>query len=260
MQRFLALVLVCATLPAYAWGPEGHSLVARIAEAQLTATARARVSEILGPGATVASISSWADQVRRERSTTGPWHYVDIPLDKTRMDIGRDCKNNDCVVAQILAERDILRDSSSTAVQRREALMYLIHFIGDMHQPLHSSTNNDKGGNDVHVLFYERPGNLHGTWDSGILNHMPKEQDLFPELLSQAQKHFKKYSKGSVADWAEESHKAARKVTYGKLPKVAPGTPEPLGPDYEKAADPIVRIQLEKAGDRLAKTLNGIFQ
>ena len=260
MQRFVAVFLVCATLPAYAWGPEGHSIVARIAEAQLTAAARARVAEILGSGVSMSSISSWPDQVRRERSNTSTWHYIDIPLDKAHMDMGRDCQNNNCVVAQIIADCQTLKDPASTAVQRREALMFLIHFVGDMHQPLHSSNNQDKGGNNVRVVFDDRPGNLHSTWDSGLLNRMPKEQDLYPVLLQEAEKHWKKYTKGSVADWSEQAHKAAQKVTYGKLPKAANGTAATLGPAYEKAADPIVRTQLEKAGDRLAKLLNDTLQ
>jgi hypothetical protein len=256
MRKLMAVALACATMPVYGWGPEGHSLVARIADAQLTPAARARVADILGSGTTMASISSWADQIRRERAKTASWHYIDIPIDKPRLDMARDCQQGDCVVAQILAERDVLRDPSATAVQRREALMFLIHFVGDMHQPLHSSDNKDKGGNNVHVVLFDRPGNLHGTWDSGLLNRMPKEAELYPVLLQEAQKRRKKYSKGSVADWAEESHKLAQKVVYGKLPPEPPGTAEPLGADYEKFADPVIREQLEKAGDRLAKLLN----
>ena len=256
MRKFLAGALVCGFLPVYAWGPEGHSLVARIATAELTPAAQAKVAEILGPGETLASISSWADQVRRQRANTAPWHYIDIPIDKPHMDMARDCAKDDCVVAQIALERVTLKDPAATPVQRKEALMFLVHFVGDMHQPLHSSDNQDKGGNDVHVVFFDRPGNLHGTWDSGLLSRMGKEDDLFPVLLKEAQKHQKKWSKGTVGDWAEESHKAAQKIVYGKLPREPKGTPEPLGADYEAAADPVIRTQIEKAGDRLARVLN----
>jgi hypothetical protein len=260
MRKVLAVALVCGTLPGYGWGPEGHSLVARIAEAELSASARARVAEILGPGQTMASVASWADQVRRQRDNTAPWHYIDIPIDKPHMDLARDCPKGDCVVAQISVERATLSDPAATPLQRKEALMFLIHFVGDMHQPLHCSDNKDKGGNDVRVVFFDRPGNLHGTWDSGLLGRMGKENDLFPLFLQDAQKHRKKWSKGTVADWAEESHKAAQKIVYGKLPKVAKGTPEPLGAAYEKAADPLIRTQIEKAGDRLARVLNETFK
>jgi hypothetical protein len=260
MRRFLAIALAFGSLPVYGWGPEGHSLVARIADAQLTAAARARVAEILGPGVTMASISSWADQVRRQRSNTGPWHYVDVPIDKPHLDMARDCAKDDCVVAQIAIERKLLVDPAATPVQRKEALMFLIHFVGDMHQPLHCSDNKDKGGNDVKVVFFDRPGNLHSTWDGGILGRMAKEDDLFPVLLKDAEKRQKKYAKGTVADWAEEAHKAAQKVVYSKLPPVAKGTPEPLGEAYEKTGEPLVKLQIEKAGDRLARILNDTFK
>lgn len=250
------MALLCGALPVYGWGPEGHSLVARIADAELTPAARARVAGILGAGVTMASIASWPDQVRRQRPNTGPWHYIDIPIDQPHMDLARDCPKGDCVVTQIAAQRAILVDPAATPVQRKEALMFLIHFVGDMHQPLHSSDNKDKGGNDVHVVFFDRPGNLHGTWDSALLGRMGKEDDLFPALLKEAEKHRKKWSKGTVAEWAEQSHKAAQKIVYGKLPPEPKGTPEPLGEAYEKTADPLIRMQIEKAGDRLARILN----
>jgi len=260
MHKLVGIVAICGSLPALAWGPEGHDLVARIADAQLTPTAHAQVAEILGPNVSMASISSWADQVRRQREASGPWHYVDIPIDKPRLDRARDCAKEGCVVTAIESDEAALRNPATPAVERREALMFLIHFIGDMHQPLHSSDHKDRGGNEVHVIFFDRPGNLHGTWDSGLLARMGKEDDLFPVLLKEAEQHYKKWSKGTPEQWANESHKAAVKITYGKLPKVAAGTPEPLGADYEVAADPVIREQIEKAGDRLARTLNDIFK
>ena len=178
MHKLWVIAALCGSSPALAWGPEGHSLVARIAEAQLTPAAKAKVAEILGANVSMASIASWADQVRRQRAETGPWHYVDIPIDKPHLDMARDCAKGACVVAQIEAEETALRDPATPAVERRESLMFLIHFIGDMHQPLHSSDNKDKGGNDVHVIFFDRPGNLHGTWDGGLLGRMGKEEDL----------------------------------------------------------------------------------
>lgn len=260
MRKFLTAALVCGIMPAHAWGPEGHSLVARIAMAQLSPKVQARVAALLLPGQTLASISSWADQVRRERANTGPWHYIDIPIDQPHMDLARDCPKGDCVVTQIANERAVLKDPSAKLEQRREALMFLVHFIGDMHQPLHCSDNKDKGGNDVRVVFFDRPGNLHSTWDSGLLGRMGKEDDLFPALLEEARKNRRKSSKGSVADWAEESHRAAQQVVYGKLPPEPSGTPEPLGAEYETSADPLIRVQIEKAGDRLAKVLNEVFK
>lgn len=260
MNKLWVIAVLCGGAPALAWGPEGHDLVARIAEAQLTPAARARVTEILGPNVSMASISGWADQVRRQRSETAPWHYVDIPIDKPRLDMARDCEKDACVVAQIELEEAALRNPATPALQRRESLMFLIHFIADMHQPLHSSDNKDKGGNGVHVTFNGRNGNLHSVWDSELLSRIGKEDDLYPVLLKEAEEHYKKYSKGSVAKWADESHKQAVKITYGKLPKADDKGLVALNEEYEKAGDPVVRRQLELAGDRLARTLNEIFK
>jgi hypothetical protein len=128
--------------------------------------------------------------------------------------------------------------------------------VGDMHQPLHDSDNKDKGGNDVHVVYKGRPTNLHSLWDGALLGSMGKEDDLFPMYLIEAEQHAKKWSKGSVENWSEQSHKEAIKVTYGKLPKADNGQPITITAEYEAQADPVIREQIEKAGDRLARVLN----
>jgi hypothetical protein len=259
MRKLIALVLLGGAVPVYCWGPEGHDLVARIAEAQLTPAARAKVAELLGPNVTMASIASWADSVRRQRSDTGPWHYIDIPIDKPHMDMARDCPKGDCVIAAIAAQRKVMMDPAADPVKRREALMFVIHFVGDMHQPLHCSDNKDKGGNDVRTVFNDRNSNLHSVWDGVLLGRMGTEDQLFPAMLKEAEAH-KRWGKGTVEKWAEESHKQSQKVVYGKLTKEPKGTPVPIGADYEKAADPVIRTQLEKAGDRLAHLLNDSFK
>jgi hypothetical protein len=260
MRKFVVVAVIAGCLPSFAWGPEGHSLVARIAHAQLTLAARARVDEILGPNTTMSSIASWADEVRRSRADTAPWHYIDIPIDQPHLDMARDCPKGDCVIGKIEDFRKALNDPAITPDQRREDLMFLIHFIGDMHQPLHCSDNKDKGGNDVKVEFFGKPTNLHSVWDSGLLGRMGSQDRLFGRLLTESVGHAKKWSKGTVEDWAEEAHKAAQKVVYGRLPKVAAGTPVPIGAPYEKKADPLIRAQIEKAGARLAAVLNAALQ
>src|SRR5580704_5168579 len=232
-KRALAAIL-CGTIPALGWGPEGHSLIARIAEAQLTPAVHAKVVEILGPNVTMASVASWPDEIRRSRPETGEWHYIDIPIDRPHLDMTRDCPKGDCVIRKIEDFEVVLHDPNSSALQRREALLFLIHFVGDMHQPLHDSDNKDKGGNDVRVTYNGRNMNLHSLWDSGLLGH-----------LEESERHAKKWAKGSVEDWAEQAHKSAVKVTYGKLPKTDDGAPVTITPEYEAKADPVIREQIE---------------
>jgi hypothetical protein len=256
MRTFTLISLAVTALPAFAWGPEGHALVARIAEAQLTPEVRARVLEILGPDKTMASVASWPDEVRRSRPESGPWHYVDIPLKAGHLDLARDCGKEGCVVVKIAEFRRLVHDPATPPDQRREALMFLIHFVGDMHQPLHCEDNSDRGGNSVQVQFFGRRSNLHSVWDSGLLGRIGSENQLLPELSRESAAHVGKYSKGTVTKWAEESHKAARKVVYGKLPKAAQGSPVTIDAAYEKSADLVIRHQIELAGARLAKVLN----
>jgi hypothetical protein len=256
-MRGLMIVAVCGSLPAFGWGPEGHNLVARLAAQHLTPAAASRVAEILGESVTLQSVASWPDQIRRERVASGPWHYVDIPIDKPHLDMARDCPKGECVVAKIEDFQRVVKNPAATGVERREALIFLVHFVGDMHQPLHCSDNKDKGGNDVKLSFFGRNSNLHSVWDSGLLGRKGGEEALFAEYSKDlTKKQVKKLGKGSVKSWAEQSHKAAQKVVYGALPKAPTGEEIRIDAAYERLADPVIKDQIERAGARLARVLN----
>jgi hypothetical protein len=252
----IPLVLLALAPSLLGWGNEGHSLIARIAGEQLTPAARARVLALLGPDKPLASIASWADEVRRSRAESGPWHFIDIQIADRHLDMARDCPKNDCVIAKIAAFQSVLRDPAATPLQQREALMFIVHFVGDMHQPLHCSDNHDRGGNGQRVHFNGRDTNLHSVWDSGLLGRMPAEDQLFAIYSPESKRRARKWDKGTPADWADEIHRKSVKITYGKLPKAAPGAILPLGGKYEKAAGSLLREQIEKAGARLAFVLN----
>jgi hypothetical protein len=260
MRKLTVLAVIAGCLPTFAWGPEGHNLVARIADAQLTPAARARVAAILGADTTMASVSTWPDQIRQARAATAPWHYIDIPIDKPHLDMARDCPKGDCVLAKIEDFRKGLNDPAITPAERREDLMFLIHFVGDMHQPLHSSDNKDKGGNGVPVEYYGKKMNLHSLWDSALLGRMGTEEQLFSPFSTESARRARSWSKGTVEAWAEQTHKASQKVVYGRLAKVAAGAPVPIDAAYEKTADPLIREQIEKAGARLAAVLNATLK
>jgi len=272
MVKFALIGLFVGSLPLYGWGPEGHVLVARIAEAELTPAVRARVLEILGPDNTMESVSSWADQIRNSRRETAPWHFIDIPIDKPHLDMARDCPTGDCVIVKLEQFSKVLKDPATPPAQRKEALMFVIHFVGDMHQPLHCSNNHDRGGNDVRIVFEGHSGNLHSLWDGGLLQRMGTEQALFPKMLQEAERHRRSWAKGTVRDWAEQCHKAAQKTIYGRLPNapkmpsapvaaaLPPAPPVTINGAYEHKADPLIAEQIEKAGVRLASVLNASLQ
>lgn len=263
MRRFALLVAAVAvsTPPSFGWGEEGHRLVVRIAETLMTPVARAQVQAALMPGESLEDLASWADQIRQSRPETYNWHFIDIPLDSAGLDMQRDCPQGDCVIAKITDFRTGWLNPSATPASRREALLFLVHFVGDLHQPLHCENNNDKGGNEVSVSFMGASTNLHALWDSGLLRAMPGEDHLF-STLSQAitSDQVPSWSNGTVEQWAGESFQTAKATVYGLLPVVEKGQTVKVGEWYEQMAEPVLEQQLEKAGVRLAAILNGTGQ
>jgi len=246
------LLVATSTL---AWGPEGHRDVGAIAEKNLKPETLKAVRALFGPYDTLAANSVWADDIREENQVTGPWHYIDIPLSASSIDMNRDCRDGNCVIGKIHEFQAVLGNKAADLALRRDALKFLAHFVGDLHQPLHCEDNGDQGGNKVQVMFFGQPMNLHAVWDSGILHReKPYGLKLAAELNSRITPAEKAaWVRGSVEDWAMESHTLAVQIAYGKLPHE--NMPN-LGDDYFNTALPVVELQIEKAGIRLASILN----
>lgn len=242
----------------FGWGREGHIVVALIAERYMTPDALKRASDLLD-GASVDSVASWADDYRHDHPATGPWHYIDIPLAESKVDMARDCPNDQCVIGQTRHFLSVLKDPNADKAAKAEALKFVVHFVGDLHQPLHDEDDGDKGGNARHVIFDGRPDNLHWIWDTGLLEHINRDpQTLAGDLEANITREEKAdWQKGSIEDWVQEGHKLAQSVAYGDL---ASGNPTPVTLDYERRADPVIELQLEKAGVRLAYLLNEELQ
>lgn len=145
-------------------------------------------------------IASWADDYRRDHPETGPWHYIDIPLADSKIDMERDCPEGQFVIAQTERFLSVRRDPSADKAARAEALKFVVHFVGDLHQPLHDEDNDDKGGNGRHVIFDGKPDNLHWVWDTGLLEHINRNpQALAAELESKITPQKRaEWDKGSV--------------------------------------------------------------
>jgi hypothetical protein len=255
----LALGVLCTpVLPG--WGPEGHEIVADIGLHYLTPAAKARLAAILQTdpeSVNLAQLANWADQIRPKRPETAPWHFVDIPLKRKVFDASVDCKGDNCVVAQLTSEIGALKNSQTP--NELETLKFLVHFMGDIHQPLHCADNKDRGGNNVHVRFLDLHMNLHKVWDSGLLDQLVDQQQLTADLINQITPDDKdKWSAGTPETWAVESHTFAVKPAYALVPARHGRALPVLDEDYETAADPVVAMQLQKAGVRLAMVLNQI--
>lgn len=270
MRRLASLSFVLTSvLPAiaYGWGGDGHQIVCLIAEDRLTSAAKAGIHALLGSTANIsdAEIASWADEVRRERPATGPWHYVDIPVEATTFDEKRDGRNGNNVIDKINDFETVLKDPKASKNDRVEALKFLVHLVGDEHQPLHcAERNGDKGGNGRLVFFLDRPRatNLHSVWDSAILlehKGTTRNAAYADSLNAQVRpEQAAEWMKGTPEDWANESHAVAVDVVYKGVP--ADGPPPKLDQKYVDAAGAIVDLQLQRGGVRLAAILNNIFK
>jgi hypothetical protein len=255
----LLLSLLLAPVPAFAWGAEGHEIIAAIALRELSPAVRARAAALLGGDAMLIHDANWADEIRDQRPETGRWHYVDIPLDASGYDARRDCPGNDCVVAQIGNDRRVLADPRAARQIRAEALRFLVHFVGDIHQPLHAVDNDDKGGNAVRVYLPGERTNLHRIWDADVVQALGDDAgavaDGIDRAVTPAQR--KSWQAGTPADWANESWRIARDEIY---PMVRGRRTLRLAANYPRAESAVVRGQLARAGVRLAWLLNAALR
>jgi len=261
----LAASILCTSVlgpcTAWAWGSEGHRIVALIAADRLTPAARAGVADLLGPDVRGAmeGVSTWADEIRGEHPETQRWHFVDIEISSDGYDSARNCPEADCVVAQIRKDEHLLADTRLPRPVRVEDLRFLIHFVGDIHQPLHCADHHDRGGNAVRVFIAGEETNLHAVWDTMVVAALGDDPvavstDLEARITP---REARAWSRGRPGDWANESFAIAKRAIYGSL-RVADGTREPiqLPDDYAVRERSLAAVQLEKAGVRLAMALN----
>jgi hypothetical protein len=265
-----------ASTQAYGWGAEGHRTVALIATQHLDPAVQARIGELLRAAGTatvvnvkvtghefshLVDMATWADAFRFNHRETGPWHFVDIPITADSYNQGRDCAQLDCVIAKINDFVNTLKDSSASDVDKAVALRFVVHFMGDLHQPLHCADNNDRGGNSVKVLFGGQSSNLHHVWDTElVLAQGGGDQESFANRLNQSisADDISQWSDGSLEDWANESHSQAVQMAYGKLPQSL--DEDDLQGSYSGAAGPVIEMQIKKAGIRLATILNAALK
>ena len=254
--------------PASAWGKTGHRVVAAIADTQLSGLARANVEEILGPGESLDEAANWPDEMRSApgdfwQKTATPWHYVTLngiiydhapPEGDALEALGRFSK--------------VLRDSNASREDKQLALRFIVHLVGDLHQPLHNGRCCDKGGNDVKVTWFGKPTNLHAVWDSQLVD---EEQLSFTELAAKLERHISnddviKWWDINPRDWTSESAEI-RDTLYPPPAKPKKGQRvkkgKPLLPDlswaYAFKFTPLMERRLSQGGVRLAAYLNALF-
>jgi hypothetical protein len=306
---YAALGFVCLIWPSTvrAWGCRGHETVATLAEKHLTPEAKQVLFALLtanpidpqlkrycgerGLDAFV-DASTWADDQRSNEPSTAPWHYIDIPLAVTTPgQVESFCGTGGCVTQAITEQLAILKDKTAERAKRAAALRFIIHFVGDLHQPLHAISNNDRGGNCVPLKYFRRKPhvknnsytpNLHQIWDTAIPERDIEGADAAEfagALEGKFVSSFPAWQRGGMQleKWAWESHHHAVHTAYGALGTPIPKEPEVavnscaddnnigqrmlhkhimVGPTYQKRAEAVVEERLAQAGIRLAMILN----
>ena len=250
---------------AWAWGQERHSIVAEIAQRRLDAGTLEKIKTLLkdeapeveAPQVALASIASWADDYRAQHEQSTNWHFVNIPYERNTYDPAVNCKRDpkfgDCIINAIERSRATLADCSKPPKERAEALKFLVHFVGDIHQPLHAAErNNDHGGNDVQVTFFGKSMKLHALWDTGLIMHTVYAWGTYVERLETRWfpgRDLTGLDGGTPVDWALESHELARELAYN----IPDGSV--LADNYYRDVLPVVNRQLALGGVRLARLL-----
>jgi len=277
---------IAVPMNAHAWGDEGHQIVGKIADNYLDPAVRTKVNQLLAgdttglvSGTDIANEATWADHFRDSDRPNGPhytktheWHFVDIELDgSANLDaacfghppvpagtVASDGPNNDCVVDKINEFTAELQAPGTTDAERRMALQFLLHFVGDLHQPLHSSDAHDLGGNSKSVTATGFPsGKLHHFWDTEFVQRIGTDPaTVAQQLIGQiTPAQASAWAQGSVESWAQESFGVARDQVYGPLPAPVSGK-YALPQTYVDNAVQVATVQLQKAGIRLATVLN----
>jgi hypothetical protein len=258
----------------WAWGQEGHSIIAEIAQRRLLPRATAEIGRLLGPNHSLASVGSWADDVRDSRPETYRWHFVDIPIAEFHYDAAKHCAaeaGGDCIVAELERLRNELR-CAPTDNQKQEALKFAVHFVGDVHQPLHT-VDEARGGNDIAVEVKLRGAlrcregpcpmltqrsNFHRVWDTTLINRTTWNWGAYVDRLEsgwlQSTDAQGNAASGTIVEWAESTHASAQTV-WNLLPRN-----HVLDDGYYHAVQPILDRQLGLAGLRLARFLNEAYE
>jgi hypothetical protein len=296
IRRIIAALLLFAPGQTWCWGDEGHRTVARIAAAHLTERARRAVAALLRQdaaleagaeqvGEMMARAAIWPDHIPGGKGATAPWHYIDIGLFEGPSHMAARCPPGNCIVAkmdQYLV--NLKQHRPDGAWPEYKELEFLLHFAGDIHQPLHCVTDADAGGNCVRVAGFEPLTNLHAVWDVALVRALMARDGngMLARMESRYRARMKRWQDyGSIEQIAAESFELARSQVYGKarprLPVIAAfvevqprycatEAPESLravrvdGPrSYGAASLDVVEAQLYRAGVRLAAMLNKIY-
>lgn len=268
--RLVALVSLVSS-SAMAWGPDGHSAIAEIAERNLLPQTEKVLSSIMGEGVSLASGSGWADVIRNTRPETKRWHFVDMPIAETEYDPTRDCKltsEGDCLVAAIERLQKKI-DPTQQSEDQRETLKFIVHLIGDIHQPMHTVLD-EEGATRVEVIITAKGAttpnqctnhcprsNLHAVWDSGLIHAETWNWGQLVDIIESQSPPSLPSKDYNLIGWTNETHLVAIDMWNLAHEKMAPDSKHYIiDQAYLTVATPVLHQQVYRAGMRLANFLN----
>lgn len=235
------------------WGQNGHRATGRIAEKHLTKKAKRQIDKLL-KGESLAFVSTYADEIKSDRkySEFYSWHYINMDLDENYADTEKNPKGD--LVTGINKCIQVLKDKTSSEEDKAFYLKMLVHFVGDLHQPMHIGQREDKGGNTIQVQWFGQGTNLHSVWDTKMIEEWNMSYiELADNAKDLSKKQIEAIQKGTVVEWVDEVHQVTKEV-YNSV-KVGENLKYKYSYDYFGT----VRTQLQTGGIRLAKILNDIF-
>jgi hypothetical protein len=213
LRPLVGVLVLCGSADvSLAWGPTGHRAVGRIAERHLSPEAAREVAALLAPER-LAYVTTWADEIRSDPAwaKAETWHWVTIPMGTTYAEAKRN-PTGDVLEAIARFER-VLADRSAPRTERQQAIKWLAHFVGDFHQPLHVGTRDDRGGNEVLVLWFGQPSNLHSVWDHDMIDRTELSFSELAEKVDVATpEQVRAWQASSPLEWADESRRMGEKA------------------------------------------------
>ena len=235
------------------WGKTGHRATGEIAQGYLSKKAKREINKLLN-GQSLAFVANYGDDIKSDNAYRKyyPWHYVNFPFDSTYESLPKSEKGD--LVQGIYTCIEMLKSEISTEGEKAFHLKMLVHFIGDLHQPLHVGLSEDKGGNNRQVTWFKKGTNLHTVWDTTMIeDYNMSYTELAANAKNLSKLQLQKLQKGSVVDWIYDSRNLCKQVYENTE------VGDKLGYRYMYDNMDIVRSQLQKGGIRLAVLLNDIF-
>lgn len=259
-KYLLSFAFVIISFVLVSWGVVGHHAIGKIAENHLTPQAKTAVQDLLGTQS-LADVSTWADELRMkpEFKYTTPWHYINLPLGLNYKEFKEkvETMTEANVYSAMLKQEQILADKNESKDKKIEALKFIVHFVGDLHQPMHISRAEDQGGNTIQLNYEGKGTNLHSLWDTKLIQH---EELNYEELAAKydtvSDKQAKEWQHDPLIKWMWESYQISSTL-YAEVDAMKDHT---LDDSYYDKHLPIVKVRLQQAGLRLAGVLNDILK